>query len=168
MIVAMVALIAALAGTAFAGGFVTKKKVNKIITNRAPSLAVGSAKSADTAKNATTATTATNADNATTANSAKNVLWAVVSDAGTGTAATLARSNVPVTVTDATGVDVDFGRNVAGCAWIATKGSANTTTSVAGEVNTQGTVGNPNAVNVRTRSSNGTLDERDFHLEVIC
>lgn len=68
MIVAMVALIAALAGTAFAGGFVTKKKVNKIITNRAPSLAVSSAKTADTAKNAdlaknaTTATTAANSE----------------------------------------------------------------------------------------------------------
>jgi hypothetical protein len=68
MVIAVVALIAALAGTAFAGGFVTKKKVNKIITNRAPSLAVASAKSADTAKtadtakNATTATTAANSE----------------------------------------------------------------------------------------------------------
>src|SRR6266480_7326438 len=58
MIIAMVALIAALGGTAVAAKFVTKKQVNKIITNRAPGLSVASAKSADTAKSATSADTA--------------------------------------------------------------------------------------------------------------
>jgi hypothetical protein len=55
MIVAIVALIAALGGTAVAGGFITKKKAkniaNNVVTQRAPGLAVGSAKTADSAKN---------------------------------------------------------------------------------------------------------------------
>jgi hypothetical protein len=51
MVIAVVALIAALGGTAIAGGFTTKKKVNKIINNRAPGLSVGSAKKADSAAN---------------------------------------------------------------------------------------------------------------------
>jgi hypothetical protein len=52
MIVAIVALIAALGGTAIAGGVLNKKKVNKIITNRAPGLSVAHAKSADSATSA--------------------------------------------------------------------------------------------------------------------
>ena len=52
MIVALVALIAALGGTAIAGGVLNKKKVNTIISNRAPGLDVKSAKNADNAKNA--------------------------------------------------------------------------------------------------------------------
>jgi hypothetical protein len=59
MVVAIVALIAALGGTAVAGGALNKKKVKNIsnnqITQRAPGLSVASAKSAD---NATTATRA--------------------------------------------------------------------------------------------------------------
>jgi hypothetical protein len=66
MIVAILALIVALCGTAIAGGVLTKKKVNKVITNRAPGLSVASAKKADSA------TSAINATNATTADKAKN------------------------------------------------------------------------------------------------
>ena len=67
MVVAVVALIAALTGTAFAGGFITKKKAkkvaNSVVTQRAPGLSVARA---------------ANAGNATTANSAKNVYFASV------------------------------------------------------------------------------------------
>jgi hypothetical protein len=70
MVVAMVALIAALGGTAVAGGALNKKKVNNIITNRAPGLSVASA---------------TNATNATTANKAKNVYFAQVDYSATNT-----------------------------------------------------------------------------------
>jgi hypothetical protein len=52
MVVAIIALIAALGGSAIAGGVLNKKKVNKIITNRAPGLSVSHAKSADTASTA--------------------------------------------------------------------------------------------------------------------
>jgi hypothetical protein len=58
--VAMVALIVAIGGTAVAGGVLNKKKVNTIITNRAPGLSVASAKNAD---HATNADNAKNADN---------------------------------------------------------------------------------------------------------
>ena len=51
--VAIVALIVALGGTAIAGGVLNKKKVNKIITNRAPGLSVSHAKTADSASNLT-------------------------------------------------------------------------------------------------------------------
>jgi hypothetical protein len=43
MVVAIVALIAALGGTAVAGGVLNKKKVNRIISNRAPGLSVANA-----------------------------------------------------------------------------------------------------------------------------
>lgn len=49
MIVAVAALIVGIGGTAVAGGVLNKKKVNTIITNRAPGLAVKSAKKADDA-----------------------------------------------------------------------------------------------------------------------
>ncbi len=155
MVIAIVALIAALGGTAIAGGFTTKKKVNKIITNRAPGLTVGSAKSADTAK---------------AADKANNVLWAVVSDTGNGGGAALVRSNVPgASVSDGTGVNVNLGQNVTQCAWIATKGDPATGVEVAGYAQTQQADGAaPNAVNVRTRDAAGTLDELDFHLVVVC
>jgi hypothetical protein len=51
-VVAYLALFVALSGTAMASGVLNKKKVNSIITNRAPGLSVARAKSADDAKNA--------------------------------------------------------------------------------------------------------------------
>jgi hypothetical protein len=82
MVVAIVALIAALGGTAFAGGFITKKKAKKVannaITQRAPGLAVASAKTADTAN---------------TANTAKNVFFgSFIYDAGNTTTVVKAAS----------------------------------------------------------------------------
>jgi hypothetical protein len=47
MVVAIVALVAAIGGTAVAGGVLNKKKVNTIISNRAPGLTVAKAKDAD-------------------------------------------------------------------------------------------------------------------------
>ncbi len=62
MVVAIIAVIAALAGTAVAGGVLTKKKVNKIITKRAPGLSVNHANTAGSATRADSATEATSAD----------------------------------------------------------------------------------------------------------
>ena len=152
MIVAIVALIAALGGTAVAGGLVTGKKAkniaNKQITKREPKLSVAKAKSAD---------------------KADNVLWAVVADGGVGSAASLARSSGGVTVSDGVGVNVNFGRDVSNCSWNATKGDVGTGVSPAGFAQTQQADGAaPNAVNVRTRDDAGTLNEQDFHLVVGC
>jgi hypothetical protein len=59
MIVAIVALIAALGGTALAGGVLNKKKAktiaNNVVTQRASGLSVASAKNADNANNANVA-----------------------------------------------------------------------------------------------------------------
>jgi hypothetical protein len=59
MIVAIVALIAALGGTAIAGGVINKKKAkniaNNVVTQRAPGLSVSHAVSADNANNANNA-----------------------------------------------------------------------------------------------------------------
>jgi hypothetical protein len=61
--VAIVALIVALGGTAIAGGVLNKKKVNKIITNRAPGLSVSHAKTADSASTADSAKSLTSPEN---------------------------------------------------------------------------------------------------------
>jgi hypothetical protein len=68
MIVACAALIVALGGTAVAGGVLNKKKVNKIITNRAPGLSVAKAKNADNlgGQAPSTYTTASNFTQSTT------------------------------------------------------------------------------------------------------
>jgi hypothetical protein len=156
MVVAIVALIAALGGTAVAAGVLTPKKAKKIsrnqanneITKREPGLSVLKAQ---------------------TAGKADNVFWAVVNDGGNATAATLNRSSGGVTVSDGTGVNVDFGRNVTQCVWNATKGDVATGVSPAGWAQTQQADGAaPNAVNVRTRDDAGALDEFDFHLVVVC
>jgi hypothetical protein len=68
-VLACAALIVALGGTAVAGGVLNKKKVNKIITNRAPGLSVSHAKTADSASSASSA------NSANSANSAKNVYF---------------------------------------------------------------------------------------------
>ncbi|MGZ8672321.1 MAG: hypothetical protein ACXWZJ_10430 [Solirubrobacterales bacterium] len=152
MVIAIVALIAALGGTAVAGGFITKKKAKNVannqITKRQSGLSVLKAQ---------------------TAGKADNVFWAVVADAGVGAAATLNRSSGGVTVSDGTGVNVNFGRNVTQCVWTATKGDVAAGVSTAGWAQTQQADGAaPNAVNVRTRDDAGTLDEQDFHLVVVC
>jgi hypothetical protein len=54
MVVAIAALIVALGGTAVAGGVLNKKKVNNIISNRAPGLSVSHAGTADNAGNSNT------------------------------------------------------------------------------------------------------------------
>jgi len=63
MVVAIVALIAGVAGTAIAAGPLTKKSVNKIITKRAPGLSVNHSKTSDFATNAGQANNASTLNN---------------------------------------------------------------------------------------------------------
>ncbi len=161
LIVAMIALVAALAGTAVAAEpptrAITKNKAKKIAVKQINKLAPGLS-----VANATTADTAGKAD---------NVLWAVV-DNGAGAAdAAVARAGQPGTTVAEVGVaavNVDFGRVVTECAWIATKGSVANALASGGEVTTEGVAANPNAVQVRTRGSAGGGVQAPFHLEVIC
>ena len=103
------------------------------------------------------------------AESASNVLWAVVSNPAGGGNATLVRSSQPApTVTESTGVDVAFQRNISGCAWTATRGLPGEGVEVAGFAEVGGTNNNPNSVDVRTRDAGGTIADGSFHLVVVC
>jgi hypothetical protein len=156
MVVAIVALIVALGGTAIGAAFVTKKQSKKIAKNQinklAPGLSVASAKKADSAANA------------------EDVLWAIVNDpAGGGNATVFAAGQSGTTLIDDVGVAVHFPRNVQNCAWNATKGLVPGVSgaSPAGWAQVNGT-SDPNAVEVRTRDSGGTITDADFHLVVTC
>jgi hypothetical protein len=164
LIVAMIALVAALAGTAVAAEpqtrAVSKQKVKKIaikqINKAAPGLSVASAETAQTAE---------------TAGSADNVLWAVVDNgAGANDAAVARAGQTGTTVAEpaSPAVNVDFGQPVTECAWIATKGAVANATPGAGEITTEGVGANPNAVQVRVRTSSGLATQASFHLQVIC
>lgn len=103
------------------------------------------------------------------AKKASNVLWAVVSNPNGATNAVLARSSTPApTVTETTGVQVNFGRDVAGCAYAPTRSDPGTTVETAGFAQASSVVGNPNAVDVRTRDDAGVNEDGDFHLVVVC
>jgi hypothetical protein len=98
-VIAMLALIVALGGTAVAGGVLNKKKVNNIISNRASGLSVLKAKTADSAGSAGSAT-------------ASNVFGAETSDGATITKATLPGTTVSKAGTSHT---IHFPRPVVDC-----------------------------------------------------
>jgi hypothetical protein len=110
------------------------------------------------------------AESANVAGTTQNVLWAVVSDpTGVGNA-TLVRSSQPApTITDTVGVIVTFNRNISGCAWLATRGLPGPGgAEVPGYAEVNGVDNIPNAVEVRVRDDEGTIDDGNFHLAVIC
>jgi hypothetical protein len=161
LVIAVIALVAAFATSAIAADpptrKITKSKVKQIavkqINKLAPGLAVASAQTAGTA------------------GSADNVLWAVVDNGPGANDATLARAGQPgTTVAEpaSPAVNVDFGRPVTDCAWIATKGAVANATPAGGEITTEGVGANPNAVQVRVRSSAGGPAQSSFHLQVVC
>jgi hypothetical protein len=57
-----------------------------------------------------------------------------------------------------------------GCAWIASRGSADATGAVAGFISTElASAGEPDTLLVRTRNSADTVfDTAGFHLQVVC
>ncbi len=157
MVIAMVALLAALGGTAVGAKVLNKKKVKNIanneITKRAPGLSVASAN---------------RANSAATADKANNVLSASVGGGCTvneatqpGTTATTASSTPPAS----SACNVDFSRNVTACTYVATIGEAGGGESSRGFVTTAETVGNPEAVFVRTTNLADTFAIRPFHLQ---
>lgn len=133
-VIAIVALIAALGGTAVAGGVLNKKKVNKIINNRAPGLSVLKAKTADSA---------TTADKA---GKAGNVFGATANDGGSITTATLAGTTVQKT---SNVFRYTFPRSVQGCIPVASGTfDGNTSALLSGTAN-------PNSVDVTVASGSG-------------
>jgi hypothetical protein len=187
ILVAALALIAAVAGTAVAGpdastSAITKKKVKKIaakqINKLAPDLSVAHAASADRAD---TAGTATNADTATNAQRLggsspnafqRTVRWAVVEGSATG--ASVVRGN-------ATGASrfgmgqymVSFAPDIRNCAYVATTGDTDAGIGLSGELSVE-QAGNPTDIVVRHRDSTGAFADyptggtEGFHIAVFC
>jgi hypothetical protein len=164
MVVAVIALIVALAGTAYAaqtinGGAIKKQTIGggklkqKTLTGFQINLnklgVVPSAKSAIRAS---------------------HTYWAVVNNPASPGNATLARaSDAGITAGEGGGaVNVVFPVNVSGCANVAGRDNAGTTVPNAGYAQTNTSPANPNAVEVHTRDKAGANEDADFHLIVVC
>ena len=150
MLVAMIALVGALAGTAIAAGpaaKLNKAKVRTIadqqIAKAAPTLSVANADSAKIASNIISA----------------NVL-------GSGTALGSVPGGVTSTRTALGTYEVVFPRSIAGCTLSASAGSASSPVPVL--VGASPKVGAPNTVIVFTRSAGNVVSDLDFYVQVIC
>jgi hypothetical protein len=159
MVVAIVALIAALGGTAIAGGVINKKKAkniaNNVVTQRAPGLSVASAKNADNA---------TNAGNATTANSAKNVFFARVAYSTANPTVTSGSPGVVGNGESFTGAAIiHFPRDMTNCAITATGFTGGADVSVRQSSNSSG-----NDVVLVPFDDAGSEGRHDFNLVAVC
>jgi hypothetical protein len=164
MVVAVMALIVALAGTAYAaqtinGGAIKKQTIGggklkrktltgfQINTNK-----LGVVPAAKTAVRAT------------------HTYWAVVNNPpGTGNAALARASDTGISAAEGGGaVTVTFPANVSGCANVSSRNNAGTTPPGAGYAQTNTSPANANAIEVRTRDEKGADADADFHLVVVC
>jgi hypothetical protein len=161
MVVAVIALVVALAGTAYAaqrinGGAIIKQTI-------------GGGK----LKKKTLTGFQINTNKLGTVPFAKistHTFWAVVNNPASPGNAALARASGPnITATEGGGaVTVTFPFNVTGCADVAARNNAGTTVPQAGYAQTNTSAANPNAVEVRTKDKAGNNEDADFHLIVIC
>ena len=103
------------------------------------------------------------------AGKANNLLWAVVQNPNGQANANVVRVGQTNTGVIESGnvVEVEFGREIANCAWIATRGSVGQGNEPAGFV--QLSLGTTSTrVEVRTRNVDGEIIEGDFHIEIVC
>jgi len=161
MVVAVIALSAALAGTAYAA--------QKINGNLIEKQTIGAGK----LKKKTLTGFQINVNKLGTVPFAKvatHTFWAVVNNPASPGNAVLARAGGPnITATEGGGaVTVTFPFNVTGCADIAARNNAGTTVPQAGYAQTNTSAANPNAIEVRTKDKAGNNEDADFHLIVIC
>jgi hypothetical protein len=161
LIVSVIALIVALAGTAIAahrinGGSIVKQSIGggKLKKNTLTGFQINTSKigTVPSAKRAT------------------NVFWVVANNPAGPNNVSLARSNTSaVTLQESGGaVTVNFPFDVSGCANVAARNNAATGTPGAGYAQTNGVSGSPNALQVHTRDNTGADVDADFHLIVIC
>lgn len=161
MVVAIVALIAALGGTAYAaqqinGGAIMKQSIGggKLKKKTLTGFQINNNKlgTVPTAKRAT------------------HTYWAVVNNPTGPGNATLARaSDAGIAAVEGGGaVAVVLPANVTGCANVAARNNAGTTVPGSGYAQTNIAPANPNAVEVHTRDKDGSNEDADFHLVVIC
>lgn len=161
MVVAVIALIVALAGTAYAaqrinGGAIVKQSI-------------GGGK----LKQKTLTGFQINTNKLGTVPFAKvstHTFWAVVHNPGGQGNAELARASGPdITATEAGGtVTVAFPFNVSVCADVAGRNNAGTANPQSGYAQTNTSPANPNAIEVHTRDKAGGNEDADFHLIVVC
>ena len=162
MVVALLALTVALAGTAYAAG-------NGINGGAIQKQSIGAGKLKH--KTLTGYQINTNKLGAVpAAKRASHTYWAVVHNPGGGTNAALSRaSDAGITATETGGaVAVVFPVNVSGCANVAGRDNDGTTVPNAGYAQTNVAPTNPNAIEVHTRDKNGANEDADFHLIVVC
>jgi hypothetical protein len=161
MVVAVIALVTALAGTAYAaqtinGGAIKKQTIGggKLKKKTLTGFQINTNK-LGVVPSAVRAT---------------HTYWAVVNNPASPGNATLARSSdAGITAAEGGGaVTVAFPQNVTGCAEVAGRNNAGTTVPAAGYAQTNTSPANPNAVEVRTRDKAGADEDADFHLIVIC
>jgi hypothetical protein len=162
MVVALLALVVALGGTAYAaqrinGGAIKKQTIGggKLKKDTLTGFQINNNKLGlvPAAKRAT------------------HTFWVVVNNPpGPGNVA-LARVSDPGAITASEGggaVSVVFPRNVSGCANVAGRNNAGTSAPGAGFAQTNTSPANAAAVEVRTRDDKGNNTDADFHLIVVC
>lgn len=161
MVVAVIALIVALAGSAYAaqtinGGAIKKQTVGggKLKKDTLTGFQI---------KNNKLGTVPT-------ARRATHTYWAVVNNPNAPGNATLVRaSDAGITAAEGGGaVAVTFPQNISGCANVASRNNAGTTPPGAGFAQTNTAAANAAAIEVRTRNDKGEPEDADFHLVVIC
>jgi hypothetical protein len=161
MVVAVIALIVALAGTAYAA-----KTINGALIQKG-TVTAGKVKK----KTLTGYQINTNKLGVVpAAKRAAHTYWAVVHNPGAPTNATLTRGSDPgITVSEAGGaVIVIFPTDVSVCADVAARNNDGTGTPAAGYAQTNTSPANPNAIEVHTRDKAGANEDADFHLIVVC
>jgi len=161
MVVAILALVVALGGTAYAAGQINGGAIMK------QSIGAGKLKH----KTLTGYQINTNKLGVVpSARRAANTYWAVVDNPANPGNATLARaSDAGISATEGGGaVNVIFPVNVTGCANVADRNNAGTTVPASRSAQTNTSPANPNAIEVHTRDKAGANEDADFHLIVIC
>jgi hypothetical protein len=160
MVVAVVALVAALAGTAYAakinGGSIVKKSIGggKLKKDTLTGYQIKQSKLGEVPL----------------AKRASHTYWAVVNNPAGANNATLVRaSNGGMSAIEGGGgVTVTFPADVSGCANVAGKNNTGTSTPGAGFAQTNGSPTSASSIEVRTRDDVGANVDGDFHLVVVC
>jgi hypothetical protein len=161
MVVALVALVVALTGTAYAAQHINGGAIMK--------QTIGAGK----IKHKTLTGYQINTNKLGVVPAAKraaHTYWAVVHNPHGASNGVLARASDPaITATEANGsVTVVFPVNVSGCADVAARNNAGTTVPNSGYAQTNTAAANANAIEVHTRDKNGANEDADFHLIVVC
>lgn len=161
LVISMLAMVVALAGTAYAAQTINGGSIKK--------QTIGGGK----LKQKTLTGFQINTDKlgiVPAARRASHTYWAVVDNPANPGNAVLARaSDAGIAATEGGGaVTVTFPQDVSGCADIAARNNAGTAVPNPGYAQTNGSAANASAIEVRTRNSEGKNEDADFHLIVIC